>query len=197
MNKSYLVRVKTCFSKQVSACFSLILLFLMSIAIISCEEKVKEPSQLVSDGEGLPVETIRGLETLYSDSGKVKVRVKAPLYYKTTDNQTVTTLPKGIRIEFYNNEMKIESELTADWAVHKENERVWEARNKVVVINKKGERLDTERLVWDERKERLTSDRDVKITTSEEIIYGGGFEANQDFSNYRIFNVKGRINVKK
>jgi hypothetical protein len=43
----------------------------------------------------------------------------------------------------------------------------------------------------------LSSDRFVKITTAEEIIFGDGFEANQDFTRYRIFNVKGRITVKK
>ena len=67
----------------------------------------------------------------------------------------------------------------------------------MVVVNRKGERLNTEKLIWDERNELLSSDRFVKITTAEEIIFGDGFEANQDFSRYRIFNVKGRLTVKK
>ena len=91
----------------------------------------------------------------------------------------------------------MESELKANYAIHYENERRWEARKDVVVVNSKGERLNTEKLIWDERKEKLSSDQHVKISTAEEIIYGNGFEANQDFSSYKIFNVTGRITVKK
>jgi LPS export ABC transporter protein LptC len=143
----------------------------------------------------IPVERIRGLTTLYSDSGKVTVRVRAPLYEKIRKEQVFTRLPEGIRIEFFDENLNVESELTAGWALHRENERVWEAKKNVVVVNRKGERLDTQHLVWDERKELLTSDEEVKITTAEEVIFGKGFEANQDFSRYRIFNVRGRITL--
>lgn len=70
-----------------------------------------------------------------------------------------------------------------------------EARKNVSVINQKGERLNTEHLVWDERSEKLTSDEFVKITTKDEIIFGNGFEANQDFTKYKIFNIKGTISI--
>ena len=49
--------------------------------------------------------------------------------------------------------------------------------------------------MWDEGKELLSSDEFVKISTKDEIIYGEGFEANQDFSKYKIFKVKGRITI--
>lgn len=164
--------------------------------IVSCENS---PEQIAEAGKvpEWPVETIRDLETLYSDSGKIKVRVRAPVYTKKIGNQVITELPQGIHIEFFDAEMQVESELSSEWAIHRENERVWEARKDVVVVNRKGERLNTEKLLWDERKERITSDQHVRITTSDEVIFGEGFEANQDFSNYRIFNVKGRLTIKK
>jgi hypothetical protein len=62
-------------------------------------------------------------------------------------------------------------------------------------VNERGEQLTTEHLIWDERRQMLNSDEFVKITTKDEIIYGNGFEANQDFSQYRIFNIKGIISV--
>jgi LPS export ABC transporter protein LptC len=71
-----------------------------------------------------------------------------------------------------------------------------EARKNVLVVNEKGDQLNTEHLIWDERTQKLTSDEFVKITTKDEIIYGNGFEANQDFSRYRIFNIKGIFSVK-
>ena len=71
------------------------------------------------------------------------------------------------------------------------------ARKNVVVVNEKGEQLNTENLVWDEKSEKLLSNEFVKITSKDEIIYGTGFEANQNFSKYKIFNIKGTISLKK
>jgi LPS export ABC transporter protein LptC len=71
-----------------------------------------------------------------------------------------------------------------------------EARNNVVVTNSKGETLNTEQLMWDERSEKLYSDVFVKITTPDQIIFGEGFESNQNFTQYRINKIKGTIKVK-
>ncbi|MCE2846070.1 MAG: LPS export ABC transporter periplasmic protein LptC [Sphingobacteriales bacterium] len=166
---------------------------LISIFITACSGG-SDPGTADANPD-LPVERIRGLTTLYSDSGKVTVRVNAPVYEKIRKEQVFTRLPEGIRIEFFDENLRVESQLTAGWALHRENERVWEARKDVVVVNQKGERLDTQHLIWDERKELLTSEEDVKITTAEEVIFGKGFEADQDFSRYRIFNVRGRITL--
>ena len=174
---------------------SLLFVFLGCV-FCSCEnnqEEVKRITQVNTE----PLETIKGLETFYSDSGRVKVRVMAPELLKKTHPEPVTELPKGVNIDFYDQDMKVEARLTSCYAIHHENERKWEAKNDVVVVNQKGEQLNTELLVWDERAEKLISNEQVKITTREEIIYGRGFEANQDFSRYKIFNVSGRITVKK
>lgn len=144
-----------------------------------------------------PVEEIRGLQTLYSDSGRVKVKVSAAELDKISGPPPVTELKKGIHIEFFDENLQVISELTARYAIHYELQRIWEARNKVVVVNRKGETLKTEKLIWNERSEMLTSDEFVTITTPKETIYGEGFEANQDFSSYRIFKVKGIITVRK
>jgi LPS export ABC transporter protein LptC len=162
----------------------------------SCENDSAEIVRVTESKEG-PSESIRDLVTLYSDSGRVKVKVTAPLLQRYGGENPRSELPKGLYIEFFNDSLKVISHLKARYAVQDLRERTWEAREDVVVVNQKGEQLNTEKLVWDERRELLSSDRFVKITTPEEIIFGEGFEANQDFSRYRIFNVKGRITVKK
>ncbi|MFN8153900.1 MAG: LPS export ABC transporter periplasmic protein LptC [Bacteroidia bacterium] len=160
---------------------------------------VNDPAEVarVTAKNNEPVEYINGLQTIYSDSGLVKVKVTAGEMKKMVSPAQVTELPKGLHIEFYNDQLKVESELTARYAIHYEAERKWVAKKDVVVVNRKGEKLNTEKLVWDERKELLSSDEHVKITTAEEVIFGKGFEANQDFSHYKILNVTGIITVKK
>lgn len=174
----------------------LVLFFLGLIYFSSCENDQSEIARVTVRPNG-PSEEIRSLMTLYSDSGKVKVRVSAPVLRRFTEPRPLTELPKGMKIEFYNDSLQVISHLRARYAIQDLRTKTWEARDDVVVVNQKGETLNTEKLVWDEQKELLSSDKFVKITTAEEIIFGDGFEANQDFSRYRIFNVKGRITVKK
>ena len=64
-------------------------------------------------------------------------------------------------------------------------------------LSDKGEKLNTEHLFWDEKKEMIYSDVFVKITTKDEIIMGEGLESNQDFSRYKFKKIKGTISVKQ
>lgn len=104
-------------------------------------------------------------------------------------------MPKGFQANFFDDSMRVKSKLTADYGIRYERDQKMEARKNVVVVNEKGETLNTEHLIWDERTEKLKSDEFVKITTKGEIIMGTGFEANQDFSKYKIFNIKGTIPI--
>lgn len=169
---------------------------ILACFFVSCENDESTIAKLtVSKRE--PSELIRNLQTLYSDSGIVKVKVTAPVLLRYIEPKPLTEMPKGIQIEFYDEHLKVISHLKAGYAIQDVQAHKWEAQRDVVVVNEKGNTLNTEKLIWDENSQLLSSDQFVKITTAEEIIYGNGFEANQDFSRYRIFNVKGRITVKK
>jgi LPS export ABC transporter protein LptC len=69
------------------------------------------------------------------------------------------------------------------------------AKDNVVIINVKGEKMETEELIWKRKEQKIYSNKFVKITTADEIIYGNGLEANEDFSDYVIKEVKGTIKV--
>jgi len=104
-------------------------------------------------------------------------------------------MPKGMKAIFYDEALNVKSRITADYAVRYEKEEKMEARKHVVVINEKGEELDTEHLIWDQKREKLISDEFVTIKQKDQTIFGYGFEANQDFSKYRIFNPSGTFAV--
>ena len=70
------------------------------------------------------------------------------------------------------------------------------ARDSVVVINNKGEIMNTDELIWDEDKKIIYSNSFVKIRTADEIIYGNGMTANENFTGYVIKNITGTIKVK-
>ena len=46
-------------------------------------------------------------------------------------------------------------------------------------------------------KSKFFTEKDVRITTTTQILYGTGMEANRDFTWYRILNPKGSVDVEK
>jgi LPS export ABC transporter protein LptC len=167
---------------------------LVLIGSYACENDLSKVKLYEKGGKG-PVESAKNMTILYSDSGAVKMQIKAPVLNRYETENPYTEMPKGVEELFYDSSMHITSKLKAEYAIRYDRELRMEARKNVVVVNSKGEQLNTEHLVWDERKQKLKSDEFVKITTLDEIIYGNGFEANQDFSQYRIFNIKGIISI--
>jgi LPS export ABC transporter protein LptC len=172
-----------------------IYLLLLFFTLASCEPDI-EKVLLIADKERFPLETSDNVELLYSDSARVKVKLTAGRMERFVGADPYLELPKGVVVLFYTDSLTVKSSLTANYAVRYVNTNIMEARNDVVVINEKGERLNTEHLIWDEQKSKIYSDEFVKITTKDEIIYGNGFEANEDFTKYKIFNIKGTINLK-
>ena len=65
----------------------------------------------------------------------------------------------------------------------------------MVTIDVDGDQLSSEHIIWTSKTQKISSDDFVKITTADEIIYGDGFEANQDFTDYKISHIKGVISI--
>jgi LPS export ABC transporter protein LptC len=173
-----------------------VFLFLSICSFISCENDL-EKVKLYSKGKIIPQESAKNIKILYSDSARVQVEITAPeLNHFETENPYIE-MPVGFNAVFFNDEMGVKSKLDAGYGIRYERDQRMEARKNVNVLNEKGERLNTEHLVWDERKQKLYSKEFVKITTKDEVIFGNGFEANQDFSKYKIFNIKGTISINK
>lgn len=171
----------------------LVFLFLFPMlfftACVNDMEKVKK----VTQQDTLPIEVVRDIEVIYSDSGLVQAKLTGPVMEHYLGDNPYIEFPEGVHVEFYDNMMNVESELTSKYAISYENEKKMEARNDVVVINKKGEELKTELLIWEEKTQKIHTPEFVTITTADEIMYGDGFEANQDFTKYKIINIEGTM----
>lgn len=169
---------------------------LLCLFLAGCENDL-EKVKLITSQKILPIESATGLEIIYSDSAKIKAKINTPELNRFTGKQNFIEMPKGVKLVFYDDNQQIISTITADYAIRKEQEMIVEAKKNVVVVNEKNEKLNTEHLIWNERTKKIYSDDFVKITTPDEIIFGNGFEADQDFSRYKIMKIKGTINLKK
>ena len=92
--------------------------------------------------------------------------------------------------------MNITSQLTAEYGISHDKQKIMEARTNVVVVNnKKNEQVNTEKLTWNQVTRKISSDKFVKITTPEKIIMGEGFDSDETMDNYTIKKLKGTILV--
>jgi LPS export ABC transporter protein LptC len=163
--------------------------------LFSCGN-TKEEIQRITFTEDFPDETTRNAEIRYSDSAKAKVLMKAPLINRfTSGSETYTEMPEGMHVIFYTDSGTVDSEITSNYARYYPNDKYIEAKYNVIVKNSEGDILSTEHLIWEMETEQIRSREFVKITTGDEIIYGDGLVANQDFTKYEISHIKGIISV--
>lgn len=176
--------------------FSFFLLLSSSFFFFSCRNSVEEIKEITDLPAGA-AETGKGIELIYSDSAKIQFKLTAGRLERKDGENPITEFFDGVKIIFYDTEMKPESEIQAEYAIHYEKEEKMVAKNNVVVINIKGEKLNTEELTWEQQKHLVYTDVFVKITTPDETLYGDGLESNEDFTKYKIKKIKGTINRKE
>lgn len=165
--------------------------------LAACENALKRQQEFFTQDD-VAVEVGRGVEILYSDSAVVRIRITGALLHNFIDRDDPRQeFPQGIKVEFLTPEQQVKSTLTAKTAVRRQEKGQVIARDSVVLTTARQERLETEELIWDEKTEKVFTDKFVKVTKPGEVIYGFGLEANQDFSYWKITVPKGRIKAEQ
>ncbi len=163
-------------------------------ASVSCEKRNGTIPAI--DLLTLPSLTARDGETVYTDSGKLQLILSAPLMesYKKT-NEPYSEFKSGIRVRFYDGHKEPVASVTAKYAKFTDNKDLWELQDSVVAINEAGEKLETELLYWDQKKNLIYTDRFVKITTEDQIVQGYGLESDPRLTKRKIKNLSATIYV--
>ncbi len=171
------------------------LLLLCTFSLSSCKNSLEE-ARLVTSRANVNIEKGKDVQINYSDDGVVRIQASGHTVTRYNTSKPYLEFSDGMKLLFFNTEHKVESTLTAKYATAIENSHSMTARDSVVVINNKGELLNTDELIWDEDKKIIYSNSFVKISTADEIIYGNGMTANENFTDYTIKHITGKIKVK-
>ncbi len=126
---------------------------------------------------------------IYSDSADVVLLLESPVFIsKTKDNKKIIEYPNGIKISFLDSEDKPNSWLIADKAENLIKEKKFIVRENVKLYNTNNDKLETSELIWDEKKEILSTEKFVKITqpSKGDTLYGYGFVSNREFTEFEI-----------
>ena len=137
------------------------------------------------------------LTIVYSRQGNLSYRFKTPLLERyEMAREPYMEFRKGVEIQTYNDSThRLESTLTANYAIYLEKQQLWEAKGSVVATNAEGRKLETEQLFWNQKTKRVYSNVDSKVTQGRDVIIGEGFEADEQFEDYTIRKPKGRVSV--
>jgi len=163
--------------------------------LFSCKPDIKK-IEAITINENQPMETVNDLRIIYSSSGRVQMIMEAPLMKKFEGEKPYMELPEGFLMMFYDSLMQETSRISAKYAIHYQTDQLIDARNDVIVQNiESGEKLNTEQLIWDQKGQMIYTEKFVKITTQEEVLYGDGFESDERFTNWIIKNPTGTFYI--
>jgi LPS export ABC transporter protein LptC len=172
-----------------------IIAVLSVIMLFACENDIQTIYSL-SQIDSLPLELVVDLEVIYSDSGFIQAKLQSPLMKKYDDEDPYYEFPEGFKVIFYDSLQNEKSEITANYGINWEKKKKIEAKNNVVVFNRiKNEKLETEHLIWDQKKGIIFSDVFITITKPDAVIYGDGLTSDQNFDHYNIKNPTGELSI--
>lgn len=141
------------------------------------------------------VEEAKDIEVTYTDSSRLVFIMKAPMSRRKLDRFTTEEeFPEGIEVTFYDRTGAPRSWLTADYAVRDQVNRKITVQKNVVLRNDVGEQLNAPELIWDEKTKEIYTDRFVRHSSAERVIYSYGFKSNESFTRYELQSVSGKMN---
>ncbi len=184
--RRYMVTLGTCVATWAITLF---------VLLPSCSSK-GNLADAVGENDSLPDMRTLGVTTYISDSGMIRYKVITAewLVYSEVDSP-YWAFNKGIYLEKFDTLFRIDASIKADTAYFYEPKKIWELRGNVHIRSQRGDQFDTELLFWDQNKEKIYSDRFIRIEQPDKILNGYGFESNQQMTEYQIFNNTGIFTV--
>lgn len=180
--------------KNIVALIGLAIFFVLT----SCEEDLTETNK--NNNKNFPSRIIYNADIIKRDSGKVKVRFKAPLLeeYEFIDTPYVE-VRKGLYLEFFDSKKpKVPGKLWAKYAKIIEKKQFYEAKGNVKVINNQGQTFVMQSIYWDKKNQKMYTKDTVFISDKDGNIFvaANGMTAKDDFSEYTFYNNSGDFNSK-
>ncbi len=143
-----------------------------------------------------PIEEAEKIQILYSEEGKLKVKLNTDKQIKYSNEDKI--FPKPITINFYDPTGAITSTLRSDSGRFDSKASIYKVMGHVVVNQLALRRnLFTTELYWNPATKKTYTDKAATIESqlSGEVIKGIGLDANQDFSTMVMRKTSGFFNA--
>ena len=171
--------------------------FLLWSAMLFSGCKGSAVSETFTDGATAAEMTVDSLRMRYSENGALSYYFTASRMERyTTEDSTYMLFKNGVFIETFNDStLAVVSTLSAESALRNETLGTWRVEGNVIGKNvEDGKTLFTEKLLWNDKTEKISSDvRSTIVDGSEKMTGLNGFDADQDLSNIVFKGVIGTI----
>lgn len=157
----------------------------------SCVNDEKEVRDMFQKKIG--VDEARGIESYMSQGGVMKAKLTAPLMLRYQDTLPRVEFPNTLHVDFFDDSMRIQSQLDAHYARYMESQNKIFLRDSVRVFNIKGDTLFCQELWWDQPEAKFYTEKPVRIHQPGTIINGVGLTAPQDFKTFTMFRITNSV----
>ena len=167
--------------------FFLIFSSVLWIVFSSCENDEREVARIAAKKETYPVLSGKEVDIDFRDSGLVRLRMHAGILkrFELNVKEPYYEIDSGLKIVFYDKSGAEVSTLSARSGVFYEGSKRAEVRYKVVVTNKEGKRLETEKLMWQDR-DSIRNEGDAYLYEDNRRLHGKKLIASNDFSHMEL-----------
>ena len=166
----------------------------ISIFLSGCENDENEVRAL--NEKRIMVEEARNIVSLFSQGGRMKAKLSAPLMLRYQVDTSYIEFPKTLHVDFFDSTGKKESELDALYGKYMESSNKVLLRDSVVVASVKGDTLRTSELWWDQNTRKFFTTKVVRLKTADKFITGlEGLEAEEDLSLWTINEPRGPVTM--
>ncbi|XOD68404.1 MAG: LPS export ABC transporter periplasmic protein LptC [Flavobacteriales bacterium AspAUS03] len=165
--------------------------------LFCCGEKTSPSSQ---KGKIFASRIFIRAQVILKDSGLVKINLKAPLieeYAFIKKEKPYTLFPKGVKLYYYEEKKDQTGSLQADCAKIIDEEKHYEARGNVIIINPSKDTLKTSHLFWNRRERKIYNDVPTEIYRADGTILNAkkGLEGSDDLKEITLKNTNGFIHL--
>lgn len=159
-------------------------IFFSCLLLTGCQkynENMDDPDRVeFPDQEGW------GIGITLSESGKTRALVKSD-YLKKYETEKKVNLAGNVVADFFDTDEKHTTLVFSDYASINEQTGFMTASGYVVVVSDSGITLVTDTLTLDQESELIFTDDSVMLTTTtEDTLYGIGFESNIHLDEWKI-----------
>ena len=152
------------------------------VFLMACENDVNEVRELSKKKPS--IEEGKNIDSYLSMNGKVHAHLTAPVLIRYQgDSAKKSEFPKSLHVDFYNDSMKVESQLSALYGRYMENENKVYLRDSVIAFNIKG----------DKSTEKFYTDKKVTISKNfRSSLFVGlkGMVCNQNLTDLHLFEIQ-------
>ncbi len=179
-------------NKGITTLFMMVVMLLLFT--VSCGGDKKEIVAVAFDPETSYTLKTTDVSTLISDSGITRYRIKAKewlVFDKAAE--PFWYFPEGFYFEKFDTLFNTEASVIADTVYNFHKKGLWKLIGNVKIESLEGKKFETSLLYWDQKEEKIYSDKFIRIEEEDKVITGYGFESNQNMTDYQIFNSAGQF----